>query len=301
MRIQNDLKLDLDDVMIRPNRSSVTLEGVSLHRNLGYFIGVPVVASNMDITGTIEIANVLEKYQMMTCLHKNYDLEELYDFFFTPREFAAYSMGTSDVELHKWNTLKSKLPKGNIRFVCIEEENAHNDDFLEFVRQFKEDNPEISLIVGNVVTDVMTEVLIHKGADIIKIGMNIDGVGVPQLSAVIECAHVAHAKGKRIMADGGARTPGDIAKLFAAGSDFVMLNTMFAGHEESGGETFVENGEMFKTLRGDEKIPFKGTITSTVENILRGLRSTCTFVGAKELREISKCTTFVRKNNGQWL
>lgn len=295
MRIESDVKLDLDDVLIRPNRSNVVEEEVTLQRNLGYFNGVPVVASNMETTGTFEVANVLEKYQMMTCIHKNYDLEELYDFFFTPREFAAYSMGISDAELHKWNTLKSKLPKGNIRFVCIDEENAHSDQFLNFIENFKKENQEITLIAGNVVTEVMVSTLIHKGVDIVKVGMMEGAVGCPQLSAVIDCAHVAHEKGARIMADGGARSSGDVAKLFAAGADYVMLNTMFAGHEESGGETFVEEGQMLKTLKGDQKIPFKGKITTTVEEILSGLRKTCTFIGAKELREISKCTTFLRK------
>ena len=330
MRIENDIKLDLDDVLIRPKRSTLSSRSeVVLERKFKDFEGIPVVAANMDTTGTIEVANVLAQYKMMTCLHKHYDIEILYDFFFTPQDYAAYSMGITDADVHKWNTLKSKLPKGNIKYVCIDVANGYTERFIEFVRRFKEENPEIVLIAGNVVTGDVTEQLILAGADIVKIGIGPGsvcttriktGVGFPQLSAVIECADAAHGLGGRIMADGGCKSSGDVAKILGAGADFVMLGGMFAGHEESGGETVVEDGEMYKTFYGMSsdtamdihaggmsdykasegktvKIPFKGTITNTVNEILGGLRSACTYVGAKELRELSKCTTFVRVNN----
>ena len=330
MRIENDIKLDLDDVLIRPKRSTLQSRSeVSLERDFGFYKGVPVCSANMDTTGTFEIAAVLEQFKMMTCIHKHYDVEKLYDFFFTPREYAAYSMGITDADVHKWNTLKSKLPKGNIKHVCIDVANGYTERFIEFVRNFKEENPDINIIAGNVVTGDITEQLILAGASVVKIGIGPGsvcttrvktGVGYPQLSAVIECADAAHGLGGRIMADGGSRSSGDVAKLLGAGADFVMLGGMFAGHEESGGETVVEDGMMFKTFYGmssdtamDQysggvaeykasegktvKIPFKGSITDTVQDILGGLRSACTYVGAKELRELSKCTTFVRVNN----
>ena len=330
MRIEDDIKLDLDDVLIRPKRSTLTSRSeVVIERDFGFFKGVPIVAANMDTTGTIEIATVLEQFKMMTCLHKHYDIEDLYDFFFTPREHTAYSMGITDADVHKWNTLKSKLPKGNIKHVCIDVANGYTERFIEFVRSFKYENPDITIIAGNVVTGDITMQLILAGADVVKVGIGPGsvcttrtktGVGYPQLSAVIECADAAHGVGGRIMADGGCRSSGDVVKLLGAGADFVMLGGMFAGHEESGGETVVEEGAMFKTFYGMSsdtamdayaggvaeyrasegktvKIPFKGAITNTVNDILGGLRSACTYVGAKELRELSKCTTFVRVNN----
>lgn len=336
MRIINEIELDFDDVLIRPKRSTLeTRKQVALHRSFAFkrsnqeWEGIPIAAANMDTTGTFEIANVLEQAGMLTCLHKHYELEELYDYFFTPRGHTAYSMGITDGDLRKWNTLKSRLPIGNIKYVCIDVANGYTERFINFVRDFKNDNPNIVIIAGNVVSADITEQLILAGADIVKVGIGSGsvcttrlqtGVGRPQLSAVIECADAAHGLGGLVMSDGGIVHPGDVAKAFAAGADFVMCGSIFAGHEESGGDTVVENGEMFKMFYGMSsttamekhydgvadyktfegktvKIPFKGSIIDTVTNMLGGLRSTCTYVGASSLKELSKRTTFIRVNN----
>ena len=264
MRIENEILLDYSDVLIRPKRSTLTSrKEVSLIRDYTFkskdqeWSGIPIAAANMDTTGTIEIALEFEKHAMLTCLHKHYEVEELYDFFFTPREYTAYSMGITDHDVTKWNHLKSKLPSGNIKFVCIDVANGYTERFIKFVRDFKNDNPNIIIIAGNVVTADITEQLILAGADIVKVGIGPGsvcttriqtGVGYPQLSAVIECADAAHGLGGLVMADGGCTTPGDVAKAFGAGADFVMLGGMLAGHEESGGETIVKDGEVFKAF-----------------------------------------------------
>lgn len=330
MRILDDVKLDFDDVLIRPKRSKLnTRSEVNLIRDHKVFKGIPVIAANMDTTGTFEVADALSRHGMMTAIHKHYEVEQLYDFFFTQREFAFYSMGITPTDLHKWNTLKSKLPKGNIKYVCIDVANGYTERFIEFCRSFKNDNPGITLMAGNVVTGDITEQLILAGVDIVKVGIGPGsvcttrlktGVGYPQLSAVMECADAAHGLGGLVCADGGCVTPGDVAKAFGAGADFVMLGSMFAGHEESGGEVTVEDGKMFKTFYGMSSesamnkysggiaeyraaegktvsVPFKGPIEDTVHDILGGLRSACTYVGAKSLKELPKCTTFVRVNN----
>ena len=330
MHIENELKLDFNDVLIRPKRSTLTSRSeVDLVRDFKIFKGVPICAANMDTTGTFEIANVLEQFQMLTCLHKHYDVEDLYNFFFTPREYTAYSMGITDGDVHKWELVKSKLPKGNIKYVCIDVANGYTERFINFVSKFKEDNPDIIVIAGNVVTGDITEQLILAGTDIVKVGIGPGsvcttrlktGVGYPQLSSIIECADAAHGLGGRIMADGGCTNSGDIAKAFGAGADFVMVGSIFAGHEESGGETVVENGTMYKQFYGMSsdtamdkynggmadykasegrtvRVPFKGPVINTVQEILGGLRSACTYVGAKELRELSKRTNFIRVNN----
>lgn len=336
MRIETQVLLDYSDVLIRPKRSTLTSrKEIDLTRTYSFkskdqeWTGIPIASANMDTTGTFEIAEEFEKAGMLTCLHKHYDIEELYDFFFTPREYTAYSMGITDGDVHKWNTLRSKLPVGNIKFVCIDVANGYTERFIEFVRRFKDDNPNIILIAGNVVTADITEQLILAGADVIKVGIGPGsvcttriqtGVGYPQLSAVIECADAAHGLGGYIMADGGCTTPGDVAKAFGAGADFVMLGGMLAGHEESAGETIVKDGNMYKAFYGmsskkanDEYagglstykaaegrevlIPFRGPIANTIQEILGGIRSTCTYVGAAKLKDLSKCTTFVRCNN----
>ena len=336
MRIENEILLDYSDVLIRPKRSTLTSrKEVSLIRDYAFkdkdqeWSGIPIAAANMDTTGTFEIALEFEKHAMLTCLHKHYEVEELYDFFFTPREYTAYSMGITDHDVTKWNHLKSKLPSGNIKFVCIDVANGYTERFIKFVRDFKNDNPNIIIIAGNVVTADITEQLILAGADIVKVGIGPGsvcttriqtGVGYPQLSAVIECADAAHGLGGLVMADGGCTTPGDVAKAFGAGADFVMLGGMLAGHEESGGETIVKDGEVFKAFYGmsskkaneeyaggmssykasegrEVLVKFKGAIADTIQEILGGVRSTCTYVGAKTLKDLSKCTTFVRCNN----
>ena len=336
MRIENEIKLDYSDVLILPKRSTLSSRSqVNLTRTYAIkqanqeWTGIPIAAANMDTTGTFAIAEALEKFEMLTCLHKHYEVEELYDFFFKPRKHTAYSMGITEADLHKFNVLKSKLPKGNISIVCIDVANGYSERFIDFVAKFRTDNPNVIIIAGNVVTSDVTEQLILAGADIVKVGVGSGsvcstrlkaGVGMPQLSAVIECADAAHGLGGLVMADGGIVHPADVAKAFGAGADFVMCGSMFAGHEESGGETIVEDGKMYKQYYGMSsetamdkyhggvadyrssegktvKIPFKGSIISTVQNVLGGVRSACTYVGARTLKDLSKCTTFIRVNN----
>ena len=336
MRIENDIKLDFKDVLIRPkrselnSRSEVVLDrSFKVNENDEYnWDGIPIVASNMDTTGTIEVAKVLSEFKLLTFLHKHYQVEELYNIFFQPQEYIGYSMGITDLDVKKWEQLQSKLPVGNIKWVCIDVANGYTERFINFVKDFKEANPSIRLVAGNVVTGDITEQLILAGADVVKVGIGPGsvcttriqtGVGYPQLSSIIECADAAHGLGGRIMADGGCTCPGDVAKAFGANADFVMIGGMFAGHEESGGETITENGELHKVFYGMSSdtamekyaggvaeyrpsegktvtIPFRGSIANTVQSLLGGLRSSCTYVGARELRELSKCTTFVRVN-----
>lgn len=191
--------------------------------------------------------------------------------------------------------------------------------------------PDLVIIAGNVVTGDMTTELILKGADIVKCGIGPGsvcttriqtGVGYPQLSAIIECADAAHGLNGHIVADGGCTTTGDIAKAFGAGADFVMIGGMFAGHNEGGGEKIYEkdhsepvgirfygmssdtaNTKHFgglKNYRASEGreiiVPYRNEIASTVQEILGGLRSCCTYVGSRTLKSLPKCTTFVRTN-----
>ena len=350
MRILNDTKLDFDSVLIVPHRSTLKSRSeVQLTREFTFnnskqsWNGIPIMAANMDTTGTIEIANTFENNKMFTCLHKHYDLEDLYAYFFEPKEYTAYSMGITQTDLHKWNTIKGRLPKGNIKYVCIDVANGYSEYFIDFVKTFREENPDITLIAGNVVTAEITEELILNGVDIVKVGIGPGsvcttriqtGVGYPQLSAVIECADAAHGLGGHIIADGGCTCPGDVAKAFAAGADFVMLGGMLAGHDEGGGEViekYYETNELvegswdkrvierkqfvqfygmssesankkhfggLKDYRSSEGrtvlVPYRGSVENTVQDVLGGVRSTCTYAGANTLKQLSKCTTFIR-------
>jgi GMP reductase len=183
-------------------------------------------------------------------------------------------------------------------------------------------------MAGNVVTPEMTEELILAGVDIVKVGIGpgsvcttrkMTGIGYPQLSAVIECADAAHGLKGHIIADGGCSVPGDVVKAFAAGADFVMLGGMLAGHKEglpseykdtTEGKSLVDFYGMssksamdlhsggvanYRASEGKHvKIPYRGEVSRTLQDILGGLRSACTYVGASELKELSKRATFVR-------
>ena len=351
MRIEQDIKLDYNSVLIRPKRSTLgSRKEVSLERDFTFrnyasdfpdniksyhYRGIPIMASNMDGVGTFEMADKLRSLGLFTCLVKTYSVNELVGFFDCENEdsrkarpeYTAYSMGITDADHEKFRMVYEQAP--NIKYVCVDVANGYSVRFAEFIRRLREQYSDIIIIAGNVVTGEMTEELILSGADIIKVGIGPGsvcttriqtGVGYPQLSSIIECADAAHGLGGHIIADGGCVSPGDVAKAFAAGADFVMLGGMLAGHEESGGETITKDGQMYKVFYGMSsetamdkyaggvaeyrssegktvKIPFRGALNNTIQSILGGIRSTCTYIGASKLKELPKCTTFVRVNN----
>lgn len=333
MRIETEVKLDYADVLFKPKRSTMgSRNEVDLHRKFTFrnvnsgFSGIPIMAANMDGVGTFDVATKLCSLSMFTCLLKDYPANEIAEYFVTRPtrvDHVAMTIGILDKDLEKYQEVSDRV---DLRYVCIDVANGYSERFIDFVAKFRDNNPNVVIIAGNVVTPDITEELILRGADIVKVGIGPGsvcttriktGVGYPQLSAVIECADAAHGLGGHIIADGGCSSPGDVAKAFGAGADFVMLGGMFAGCDEGGGE--VENGFVkfygmssneaqknhggTRNYRASEgrvvKIPHKGPIDKVVDEILGGLRSTCTYVGAKTLKALSKCTTFIRVNNAK--
>lgn len=362
MRIEDDVKLDFRDVLIRPKRSTLaSRREVDLNRNYKFkhsgleWQGVPIMAANMDGVGTFSMAASLHEHHMFTCLVKSYDLESFVDNQESIFEYnCAISTGTSDRDWTKLQQILNVFP--NINFICIDVANGYSEYFGDFVAKVRERYPKQTIIAGNVVTADMTQELILRGADIVKVGIGPGsvcttrvqtGVGYPQLSAIIECADAAHGLGAHIIADGGCACPGDVAKAFGAGADFVMLGGMLAGHDEGGGTAITKlleleelqarkrelpDGQTEWTWTGnkvEEKkfmqfygmssdtamnkhhggvaeyrssegrtvtVPYRGAVRNTVLDILGGIRSTCTYVGAPTLKQLSKCTTFIRVN-----
>lgn len=335
MRIENEIKLGFKDVMIRPKRSTLKSRSqVSLERNFTFvnsgkkWSGVPIIAANMDTVGTFEMAEALAKDKIITAVHKHYTLEEWSGFLENQPDsiydYIALSTGIGSTDEEKIQKIVDKHPR--INFLCIDVANGYSENFVDFVKKIRKNFPDKTIIAGNVVTGEMVEELILAGADIIKVGIGPGsvcttrlktGVGYPQLSAIIECADAAHGLGGHIISDGGCKIPGDVAKAFGGGADFVMLGGMFAGHDESGGEIVEENGKKFRLFYGMSsqtamdkhsggvaeyrasegktvKVAYKGAVATTVKDILGGVRSTCTYVGASQLRELSKRTTFIR-------
>ena len=375
MRIEQDVKLDYSDVLIRPKRSTLSSrKEVDLHRSFQFrnydrdiapllpddihYSGIPIMASNMDGVGTFEMADKLSQDRMFTCLVKTYSVNELVSFFDDEKdqellrtEYVAMSIGITDKDHEKFRMVYEQTGDC-LKYVCIDVANGYTERFVEFVRNFRRNYPNIIIIAGNVVTADQTQELILNGADIVKVGIGPGsvcttriqtGVGYPQLSAVIECADAAHGLGGHIIADGGCTCAGDVAKAFAAGADFVMLGGMLAGHDEGGGEVidkWYDTGEYdyeiyqggagslekvikkkqfvkfygmssdaannkhfgglkdYRSSEGREVlVPYRGGVARTLQTILGGIRSTCTYVGASKLKRLSKCTTFVLVNN----
>ncbi|MCX7549477.1 GMP reductase [Xanthomarina sp. F2636L] len=335
MRIEQDIKLGFKDVMIRPKRSTLKSRSqVSLERNFKFlnsensWNGIPIMAANMDTVGTFEMALSLAKNKLFTAIHKHYSLAEWEEFLKkAPKnigEYIAVSTGTGKEDLSKLAGI-FKLDS-QLKFICIDVANGYSEHFVDFVRRTRKQYPDKTIIAGNVVTGEMVEELLLSGADIVKVGIGPGsvcttrvktGVGYPQLSAIIECADAAHGLGGQIISDGGCSTPGDVAKAFGAGADFVMLGGMFSGHDESGGETKERDGKTYKQFYGMSsttamdkyvggvaeyrasegktvEVPYKGEVEGTLQDILGGLRSTCTYVGALRLKELTKRTTFIR-------
>ena len=234
------------------------------------------------------------------------------------------------IKKEDFNRLDQLLKEFNfIKFICIDVANGYSERFSKFIKSVRDKYPTKTIIAGNVVTADMTQELILSGADIVKVGIGPGsvcttriqtGVGYPQLSAVMECADAAHGLGAHIIADGGCTCPGDVAKGFGGGADFVMLGGMLAGHDEGNGKIVKRNGNKYiefygsSSLTANKKhygglsnyrssegrvvsVKYRGKINDTISDMLGGIRSSCTYVGAPSLKQLSKCTTFVRVSN----
>jgi len=319
--INEEIKLDYSDVLIRPKRSTMSSRGeVNLERTHKFlwskkeWSGIPIMSANMDTVGTPSMHTVLSKHNMVTCPARHYLKNSTKEFRGKEANICWFG-GIDEID---------NLKKVQSGFIGLDVANGYTIRFVDAVKKLREKCPDATIAAGNVVTADMTQELVLAGADIVKVGIGPGsvcttriktGIGYPQLSAVIECADAAHGLNAHIIADGGCVSSGDIVKAFAGGADFVMIGGMLAGHDECEGK--VENGFMefygmasesamdkhdnHNSYRGAEgktvKIPHRGRVDDTIKDILSGIRSACTYVGANSLRTLSKCTTFVRVNN----
>ena len=339
MKIENDVKLDFTDVLFRPKRSTLSSRSeVCVERTFHFkhsgrsWTGVPVISSNMDTVSCVEMYKALSKEKMITCFHKYINIQDIVQACKQgySSEYFMLSTGITDRDFNNLENQVNVLKENNIdvAFICIDVANGYMFKLLEFCKRMRTRFPNITLVAGNVVTREIVEELTISGVDIVKVGIGSGavcttrlqtGVGMPQFSAVMECSDAAHGVGGMIISDGGICYPGDVSKAFGGGSDFVMIGSMFAGHEECPGEVLEEDGKKYKLFYGMSsdtamnkhhggvasyrssegktvKVPYKGPVINTIQNILGGVRSTCTYVGANRLKDLSKCATFVRVN-----
>ena len=349
-------QLDYNNVLIRPKRSTlVSRSQVDLNRTFKFqpksldgpasakveipdWAGVPIIAANMDTTGTFEMYKVLSQYKIITAMNKFYDLEDYQQacskktytddgetIFSKPGldpDLFMVSTGISDKDYYK---LISILENIECNWICIDIANGYIKALVDFCLKVREKFPTKRIVAGNVATrEMVEELILNGGVDVVKVGIGPGsacttrlktGVGVPQLSAVMECADAAHGVGGKIIADGGITCPGDVSKAFGGGADFVMIGGQFAGHYESAGEIVERDGKKYKAFHGMSSkkameahygkmnkyrasegrellIPYKGSLDDTVQDYLGGVRSTCTYIGAQKIKDMPKCTTF---------
>lgn len=343
MKLDLTPKLDFNNVLIKPQRTTISSRSeVSLERTFTFrnstssWRGVPIISANMDTTGTFEIATVLSKHNILTCLNKFYtlndfnvflDKQKLNDKNFSNVEFLdniIVSTGISDKNFENLCEIMDGI--STLKWICIDVANGYMEKMTHFCKKVRERYPKAIIIAGNVATSEMTQELIINGkVDIVKVGIGPGsacltrlktGVGVPQLSAIIDCADAAHGCSGHIIGDGGITCPGDMAKAFGGGADFVMCGGVFSGHDENPGDLVELNGEKYKKFYGMSselamkkhygemakyrssegrviKVKYRGSLENTVLDYLGGLRSTCAYVNAYKIKHLSKCTTFI--------
>ena len=338
MRINYDAKLNFEDVLLQPKRSTLSSrKDVDMTRNFTFRNSgkqmnfLPIFASNMDGVGTFSMAKVLQEFKMMTVITKTTGIEEWRKAVGNGVRLQSVSVCTGtnvmwDKEAQDWKTMQEVLRSfPDIKMITIDVANAYHQNMVDFIAKVRDQYPTKIIVAGNVVTPEMTEELIINGADVVKIGIGpgsvcttrtMTGVGVPQFSAILDCADAANGVDGHIMADGGCVFPGDIAKAFGGGAHMVMIGGMLAGHDESEQEVVdgkiefygmssdrarEKHGKRKDGYRGNEgrliSLPYRGPVQNTVEDILGGVRSACTYIGARRLKDMPKCASFVTTNN----
>lgn len=333
-KIESGEKLDFNNVLIRPKRSTISSRSeVNLNRKFKFkystknYEKIPIISANMDTTGTFEVYDCLKNHGIITALHKFYkpkDFIEIQKKISLQPDLFMISTGISDTD---FTNLQEILKVIDCDWICIDIANGYINTLCEFCKKVRKEFPNKIIVAGNVVTREIVEELILDGmVDVVKVGIGPGsacttrlktGVGMPQLSAILECADAAHGVDGHIIADGGITCPGDMAKAFGGGADFVMVGGQFAGHDQNPGEIIEEHNKKYKlfygmssetaqekhygkmnTYRSSEgrvvRIPYKGDLNITILDFLGGIRSTCTYVNAKSIKHMAKCTTFVR-------
>lgn len=338
MRLLQTEELDFNDVLILPQRSTIkSRKDVSIEREFKFlhsgktWKGCPIIAANM-MTGSMKMASALAKFKMLTALHKHYSAIQLINFWQEENIIAQnntfYTLGIRNDDLIKYNQVCNKLSfKPN--FICIDAPSAHLEIFVEFLKNFRKENPEQIIMAGNVATGSMAEELILAGADIIKCGISggancltrkLTGVGRPMISTIEDCSDKSHGLKGHITSDGGCVYPADLFKAFCAGADFVMIGSILAGSDECEGDIVEHNGKLHKEFFGMSSttamnkfyggkdlyrssegrttlVPCKGKVDYIIEDILGGIRSGLSYIGAEKLKYASKRATFIKTSN----
>lgn len=325
------VKLDFDDVLIVPQFSDITSRNqVDVNTTIAgrwgaSITGVPIIAANMDGVGTFSMHHALKKFGAFTAITKHHTLADWVHQ--SDVSHAFITIGMNDGELNQADaiisTWKDRIPNF-IPKIVIDVANGYMNPFYSFIEKVRNCVPDAFIMVGTVVTPEAVQRCITSGADLARVGIGtgavcttrrVAGVGYPQFSALMECVPAAEEVGGGVQSDGGCVFPGDFSKALAVGAKMVMAGSIFAGHEESeqkihdGKVTFYgmssraaqQRHNQVKNYRASEgrvvQLPYKGLVEHTISDILGGIRSTCAYVGALNISELSEKAKFIQVNN----
>jgi GMP reductase len=334
VKISTQYSLDFHNVLLKPKISNLTSrKEVDLMRDFVFrnskqtWFGTPIIAANMDSIGTFEVYEKMNKYNMLTALHKFYTINDyaqaIDKYNGLNLKNIMISTGISDTDFIKLTTIMTMV---DAKWICIDVANGHMRTLVDYCRKVRETYPDKIIVAGNVVSAEMVNLLVTEGGvDLCKVGIGSGaacitrmkaGVGVPQLSAILECAEEAHKLGAHIISDGGITCSGDMAKAFCAGADFVMCGGVFSGHDENPGELIEDGGQAYKLFYGMSsehamkkhygamekyrssegrvlKVKYKGALEKTLLDYMGGLRSCCTYINASCISEMPLNAEFV--------
>jgi|TARA_R110000744_G_scaffold175390_1_gene294161 GMP reductase len=330
--IDNEIRLDFNDVLINPVSSAISLTRQSVYVEINWLdtTAYPIIVSNMTSTGTYKIANLLTPMRVFTFIHKEYKIEEHRDYLskLDDKRFIAITTGVRDQDVEKTIQIISEFPDVPMINVDVANVYANMRGMKKAINRFRQEFPEIKICAGNVANGMIIEELVSAGANYIKVGIGSGaacktrsevGVGIPQVSAVMDCFEEATKHGAKIISDGGCVTAGDVCKAIAAGAEMVMIAGMVSKSEECDniveidGQKYVNfyglgSTKMYTLTKTSEQeyrpnegrdllIPCNGSIKDVIHQIQGGLRSVCTYVGAECIGQLYQRTQFVRVNN----
>ncbi len=323
LRFETNVDQPIENIMTKENlvttQEGTTLEQAKKILQKHRIEKLPVVNQKGELKGLITIKDI-EKAQAFPGATKDSH----------GRLFVGAAIGVGPEARERAEALIA----AHLDVLCIDTAHGHSKNVLEMVKSVRAAHQDVTIVAGNVVTGEATEALIKAGVDIVKVGVGpgsicttriVAGVGMPQISAVVECAAVAKKLGKTIIADGGIKFSGDIAKALALGANTVMIGNLLAGAEESPGETILYQGRTYKMYRGmgslaamqkgskdrygqadvaefdklvpegiEGKVPYKGNASAIIHQLVGGLKSGMGYIGAKNIEELQKRAKFVQ-------
>ena len=327
--------LTFDDVLLLPRFSSILPSDTEISTNLSKNINLkaPFLSSAMDTVTESAMAIAMAKSGGIGVIHRNLSIKKQIQEVIKVKNqnlFVGAAIGTNLEDLQR----AKSLMKNGVDLIVIDTAHGHSLKVLNVLSKLKKQNSKIPICVGNIATAEAAKKLYNSGADIIKVGIGpgsicttrmVAGIGVPQITAIMEVSNALKGKKIKIISDGGIKFSGDIAKALAAGADAIMMGSIFAGTDESPGKKFRHKGRLYKQYRGmgsigamsagsanryfqknfkdkskfvpegvEGRVEYKGKVSKIIYQLQGGLRSSMGYIGAKNLKEINKKAKFVK-------